>query len=76
MTLLILLELSAAFDTIDHGILLERLAELGVAGTALQWFRSNLAGRFQKVVVGGTLLGPVDSPVWGSAGVSFVPHAV
>ncbi|KAF7250584.1 CDC42 small effector protein 2-A [Varanus komodoensis] len=51
-SLLVLLDLSAAFDTIDHGILLDRLRGLGVGGTACQWFRSCLDGRFQKVVLG------------------------
>ncbi|KAF7254753.1 Formin-2, partial [Varanus komodoensis] len=51
-SLLVLLDLSAAFDTINHGILLNRLAGLGVGGTAWWWFCSYLNGRFQKVVLG------------------------
>uniref|UniRef100_A0A670JM86 Reverse transcriptase domain-containing protein n=1 Tax=Podarcis muralis TaxID=64176 RepID=A0A670JM86_PODMU len=49
---LVLLDLSAAFDTIDHNILLDRLQGLGAGGTVIQWFRSFLLGRVQKVVVG------------------------
>ena len=38
---LLMLDLSAAFDTIDHGILLSRLNSLyGISGDALDWFKS------------------------------------
>ena len=40
-TLIVLLDLSVAFDTVDHKILLHRLQwSFGITGTALKWFKS------------------------------------
>ena len=47
---LVLLDLSAGFDTVDHDILLRRLqTSFGIHGVALDWFRSYLVGRTQYV---------------------------
>ena len=49
-TVVMMLDLSAAFDTVDHDLLLRILMkEIGLRGTVLQWFTSFLKGRAQRI---------------------------
>ncbi len=50
----VLLDLSSAFDTIDHEILIDRLQNYtGIQGKALRWFRSYLSDRYHFVYLNG-----------------------
>ena len=54
VTLLVLLDLSSAFDTVDHAILLKRLTtDFGIGRKALEWFSSYLSGHSQRVLFEG-----------------------
>ena len=65
VSLLVLLDLSAAFDTVDHKILLKTLQmKLGVCGSALSWFKSYLEGRSQRICIKETLSQSFDLQ-WG-----------
>ena len=48
---LVLMDLQKAFDTVNHGIILDKLSSMGVASTS--WFKSYLSGRSQCVEVDG-----------------------
>lgn len=48
----IMLDLSKAFDSVDHMILLRKLEHYGVRGEELKWFEGYLDGRRQRVLVG------------------------
>ncbi len=82
VVLLVLLDLSPAFDTIDHKKLLNRLSNrCGIKGTALNYFQSYLSERTQTVSIGyahsniehlkygvpqGCVLGPVLLSIYNS----------
>ena len=44
-----LLDMSKGFDSINHDILVNKLQDIGLSSSAIQWFRSYLSNRFQGV---------------------------
>jgi hypothetical protein len=63
LAMLTLLDLSAAFDTVDHDTLLRRLdVSFGLHGQVFCWFASYLNGRVQSVRCGGST--SASSPAW------------
>ena len=59
LTALVLLDLSKAFDSIDHLLLLTKLRALGISKGTVEWFKSYLSGRIQVVRIGSTLSEPL-----------------
>ena len=74
VSILVLLDLSAAFDTVDHQVLLRRLeSSFGITGQALHWFASYLADRSQKIVFNGCYSKTFDLPFGVPQGSSLGP---
>ena len=57
-SVLILLDLSAAFDMVNHQLLISTLAEMGISGTALSWIASYQADRSYQVAWRGSVSAP------------------
>ena len=55
VTVLMALDLSMVFDTVDHSVLLTTLqSNFGIHGTALDWFKNYLTPRNMKIIIGNT----------------------
>ena len=75
LSVLVLLDLSAAFDTLDHGILLHRLQHVfSIQGTVLSWFRSYLTKRFQIFSTQGTHSDQIEL-LWCTSGLCPRTHS-
>lgn len=69
-SLLILLDLSAAFDTVEHDLLLNRLH----FNTDLSWFHLCLKNQTKHISLGLSTSKPTNSLLWCSSGVSLWPQ--
>ena len=56
---MVLLDLSSAFDTINHDILLHCLYALGISDDPLLWFKSYLSNRASSVQIGESISSPI-----------------
>ena len=53
VVILVLLDMSAAFDTVDHHLLLQRIQSAGITDSALSWFSSYFKDRTQLTCING-----------------------
>ena len=58
-TAVVLLDMSKAFDTINHGILLNKLVDIGISPSCVAWFTSYLSDRRQVVRINSELSDPL-----------------
>ena len=59
----VFLDLSKAFDTVDHPLLLQKLTNIGLTTSTTQWFRSYLTNRSQITSVGDAHSASTEMPI-------------
>ena len=74
-SVLFLLDLSAAFNTVNHQILLSTLEGMGVSGSALSLFASYLTGRSYQVTLRRSV-STTQAHHWGSASLGAGPSSL
>ena len=55
----VLLDMSKAFDSVSHDILVNKLQDLGLSPSTIQWFRSYLSDRYQAVRINTAISEPL-----------------
>jgi len=79
LTAVVLLDMSKAFDSINHNMLLVKLQDVGASPSAIQWFRSYLTSCYQVVtidrlqVVNGVPQGSILEPLLFSIYMNYLP---
>jgi hypothetical protein len=73
---ILFIDFCKAFDPVDHGLLLRKLAKMNVSKSFWLWTRSFLEGRNQQVKLGGALLSirPCPSGVPGDDLEDCIPN--
>ena len=61
MVCVMMVDLSAAFDMVDHNILLKKLEQFGLDSKAIAWTESYLSGRSQSALLYGCLSPPLGT---------------
>ena len=75
VSILLLLDFSKAFDTVDHNILLAKLAHYGIRGPALGWLKPYLSDRKQYVPVNNSD-SSIKNNLWSTSRIHTRPSAL